>query len=77
MEQWYVLSSQGGFQLLVSVYDDDLNSDDHVDDVYAERSLSPGSTVSQVREGGREGGRGGGEGGEREGGREGGRKRRT
>lgn len=33
----------------MSVYDeDDINSDDHVDDVYVEHNLNPGGSVSQV-----------------------------
>ena len=40
---------QGGFQLLVVVYDEDpLNSDDHVDNVYIESYLSPGGSIPEV-----------------------------
>lgn len=36
-------------QFFVSVYDEDnINSDDHVDDVYAEERLSPGESISEV-----------------------------
>ena len=40
---------QGGFQLLVSIDDeDDINSDDHVDDLYVERNISPGGSIAEV-----------------------------
>ena len=43
---------QGGFQMFVSIYDeDDINNDDHVDDLYAQESLSPGQSISEVRGG--------------------------
>ena len=33
----------------MSVYDeDDINNDDHVDDIYAEKRLSPGEFISEV-----------------------------
>ena len=36
-------------QFFVSVYDEDnVNSDDHVDDVYAEERLAPGESISEV-----------------------------
>lgn len=32
----------------MSIYDEDINSDDHVDDVYADEQLSPGGSISEV-----------------------------
>ena len=42
-------SQQGGFELLVSVYDEDFIVDDHVADIYVrESSFLPGSSISNV-----------------------------
>lgn len=36
-------------QFFVTVYDeDDINSDDHVDDIYVEERLNPGESISEV-----------------------------
>jgi hypothetical protein len=41
---------RGGFQMFVSIYDeDDINNDDHVDDLYAQERLNPGQSISEVR----------------------------
>jgi Golgi apparatus protein 1 len=39
---------RGGFQMFVSIYDeDDINNDDHVDDLYAQERLNPGQSISE------------------------------
>ena len=38
--------------MFVSIYDeDDINNDDHVDDLYAQERLNPGQSISEVRGG--------------------------
>ena len=44
-----MISMQGSFQLLVSIYDDDDSSaDEHIDDVYVEGEVSPGGSIPNV-----------------------------
>ena len=46
---FFLYDLQGGFQLLVSIYDDDDSSaDEHIDDVYVEGEVSPGGSIPNV-----------------------------
>jgi hypothetical protein len=49
LTQSIVYSPQGGFQFYIRVSDEDVAFDDHVDDVYADVSLSPSSSFTSVR----------------------------